>query len=262
MIIEHFNTMQKLDLPLTIKDSLTDTAELAHIRKIKNVTYIILNYPDGKDHLRSLCFQSYKDQLKVFAPSDTQLDLKHIKTFPHLLLEILELYESYIKTVHTEISKFENVMERLVDPDNVQKLYHMKKQMIHYQTALDATNDVINYISNEKPDELWKVSMSFDYATLRIETNQLIKNIHMSQRLIDSIQEASESMFSNKLNQTMKRLTSITLILSIPLFVTSFYGMNIELPFQDHSMALPFVFIISFVSTLGFVVYFYKKDLF
>ena len=49
MIIEHFNTMQKLDLPLTIKDSLTDTAELAHIRKIKNVTYIILNYPDQSE---------------------------------------------------------------------------------------------------------------------------------------------------------------------------------------------------------------------
>ncbi|WP_331836902.1 CorA family divalent cation transporter [Erysipelothrix piscisicarius] len=92
--------------------------------------------------------------------------------------------------------------------------------------------------------------------------NQLVQNIEMYQQIINSIVDVSESLFSNRLNKIMQTLTSITLVLSVPTFITSFYGMNIDLPFQDHPHALLIVFMISFFLTLGVVVYLHKKDYF
>ncbi|NLL74815.1 MAG: magnesium transporter CorA, partial [Erysipelothrix sp.] len=117
-------------------------------------------------------------------------------------------------------------------------------------------------IRREKPNSLWNEEQIFDYASIKIEINQLNQNIDMNQEILKSMIDVSESLYSNKLNKTMKSLTSITLIISIPMMITSFYGMNIQLPFQDHPYALIIVFLISFLLTLIPVMYFYKKDLF
>jgi len=70
-------------------------------------------------------------------------------------------------------------------------------------------------------------------------------------------------MISNNLNEVMKRLTVITLVLMIPTLVASFFGMNVPLPFGDAS---PFAFWIilgssTLISTL-LVLFFQRKKLY
>ncbi|WP_374722831.1 CorA family divalent cation transporter, partial [Peribacillus tepidiphilus] len=68
------------------------------------------------------------------------------------------------------------------------------------------------------------------------------------------------SIISNNLNIVMKFLTSITIILALPTMVASFYGMNVDLPFQ-HS---PHAFFITlgiavFLSTLTTIIFWKKR---
>jgi magnesium transporter len=49
--------------------------------------------------------------------------------------------------------------------------------------------------------------------------------------------DAFASIISNNLNVVMKFLASITIVLSIPNIVTSFYGMNVSLPFAENPLA-------------------------
>jgi magnesium transporter len=74
--------------------------------------------------------------------------------------------------------------------------------------------------------------------------------------------DAFASIISNNLNNVMKRLTSITLILSLPILVTSIYGMNVEIPFarSNHAFYIPVV--ISLALSLGLSWYFMKKKWF
>ena len=46
--------------------------------------------------------------------------------------------------------------------------------------------------------------------------------------------DAFASIISNNLNGVMKFLASITIVLSLPTMVASFFGMNVHLPFEDH----------------------------
>ena len=60
----------------------------------------------------------------------------------------------------------------------------------------------------------------------------------------------------------MKFLASITIVLSIPTIVTSFFGMNVALPFQDHPMAPIFIIGIFALISAGVIWVFMRKDWF
>jgi magnesium transporter len=57
----------------------------------------------------------------------------------------------------------------------------------------------------------------------------------------------------------MKILTSITIIITIPVLVSSFYGMNVKLPMQGHPYAFLLVILASFVFALIAILFFIKK---
>ena len=67
---------------------------------------------------------------------------------------------------------------------------------------------------------------------------------------------------SNNLNSVMKRLTSITIILSLPILVTSIYGMNVDIPYQHSNHAFYIPVSISLIVSLVISWYFMKKKWF
>ena len=77
--------------------------------------------------------------------------------------------------------------------------------------------------------------------------------------ILTGMMDAFASVISNNLNRVMKLLTSITIILSIPVIVSSFYGTNVKLPFQNYGHAFTLIIVIAFVISLGFFLVFWRK---
>jgi magnesium transporter len=68
--------------------------------------------------------------------------------------------------------------------------------------------------------------------------------------------DAFASIISNNLNVVMKRLTALTLLISIPTVVASFYGMNVALPLAEHPLAFALTVLASFAIAGGLAVAF------
>ena len=76
---------------------------------------------------------------------------------------------------------------------------------------------------------------------LLIEIKQGIDMSSNSLSIISSTTDAFNGIVSNNLNNVMKVLTSITLIISLPTLISGIYGMNVEgmpLPYFWFTMAL------------------------
>ena len=72
--------------------------------------------------------------------------------------------------------------------------------------------------------------------------------------------DAFASVISNNLNVIMKVLTSITILLTIPNIIFSFYGMNVAgLPW-DQFFWVPIVIAVVLILVVGYILK--KKDLF
>ena len=72
---------------------------------------------------------------------------------------------------------------------------------------------------------------------LIIETSQALETAHTYTNILSSTLDAFASIISNNQNEVLKRLTTLTLYLSVPILLASIYGMNVPLPFQDSTNA-------------------------
>jgi magnesium transporter len=76
---------------------------------------------------------------------------------------------------------------------------------------------------------------------------QLIVSIQSHNQSITSIRNAYGTIANNVLNQRMKTLTALTLLIALPNVFYGMYGMNIGLPYQEHPLAYPIIIISSLV---------------
>ena len=71
-----------------------------------------------------------------------------------------------------------------------------------------------------------------------IEVRQAMEMCDIYSSVINETMETIGSLINNNLNDTMRVLAVITLVLSVPTMVYGFYGMNTPLPL-DSSWAFP-----------------------
>ena len=74
--------------------------------------------------------------------------------------------------------------------------------------------------------------------------------------------DAYASIISNNLNVVMKFLASITLVIAVPTMISSFWGMNVVLPFETSSIGFPIIITVCVVLTLIVAWWLKKKDMF
>jgi len=56
-------------------------------------------------------------------------------------------------------------------------------------------------------------------------------------RSIRNVREGYSTIMSNNLNRVIKILTALTIVLTVPTIIASFFGMNIKLPLAESSDA-------------------------
>jgi magnesium transporter len=92
-----------------------------------------------------------------------------------------------------------------------------------------------------------------------IENKQAIEMANIYSNILSGMMDAFASVINNNLTLVMKLLTSVTIILMIPTFVSSTFGMNVPLPFQNSPHAFLIVTGISFMLSLIGVIIFWKR---
>ena len=69
-----------------------------------------------------------------------------------------------------------------------------------------------------------------------------------------------ETIISNNLNMVMKFLTVVSVIIAVPTVVSSFWGMNVPVPFQENKYGFLIVSIISVIITILAGLYINRKE--
>ncbi|RYE39145.1 MAG: magnesium transporter CorA family protein, partial [Sphingobacteriales bacterium] len=89
---------------------------------------------------------------------------------------------------------------------------------------------------------------------LIIETSQALETANTYTTILISTLDAFASIISNNQNEVLKRLSTLTIYLSIPILIASIYGMNVPLPYNDSHYAFWIPVAISAI-ILAFAIY-------
>ncbi len=177
----------------------------------------------------------------------------------HILLRVAKRYLQYLK----QIDKIYNYMERQLYKTQRNKeliqLMDLEKSLVYFNTSLKANEVTLEKILRGRIVTLYEEDQDLLEDVL-IEIRQAIEMANIYSSIISSMMESFASLISNNLNETMKVLTSITVLLTIPNIVFGFYGMNVAgLPW-DQFFWVPIVISLGIIGAVAVVLK--KKNLF
>lgn len=152
---------------------------------------------------------------------------KKMRFVYQILFRTSAMYQSTLRIIdkkRTEIE--ENVGESTEDMDLVE-LHELESTLVYFATSLRANSVVLERLSRYKRLEQYPEDTEL-LDDVIIENQQAIEMTMIYRDIINGTRELLSSVINNRLNNVMKYLTSITLVMAIPTIISGIYGMNVD----------------------------------
>jgi magnesium transporter len=260
-----------LDL-ITIKDAL-DPYETSRVEREEKTDYIFVRIPI------KVMEQIYTVPLLIVMTPDyfitiskepmdiiEKLKNNHInisttqktKLFITLLLDANSAYSHMVNEMRKKVRNFTIDVLKISNRDIIQ-LVDFESVFNDFWFSLEPLSLTFNHLLSGKYLQLFDADKDL-VEDLRIGTDQLVKLCVSNTKAIANIREAYTSIISNNLNRTVKLLTAVTLILTIPTAIASFFGMNVAVPLSGHPFAFGFIVLLTLAMTTLVWMVLWKKD--
>lgn len=189
------------------------------------------------------------------------------------LLDILfrstKYYLRYLNYIYKRSEEIEEELRKTMKNKALFELFEVQKSLVYFTTALKDNYMVLQKImrltqSTKQQSSLLKFSED-DIDLLEdviIENKQALEMVEMHRNILENMMDAFASIISNNLNIVMKFLTSIAIIFAIPTMFSSFWGMNVAVPFAANQFGFLIVSLISLVAAVMAAVFFARKGMF
>ena len=181
-----------------------------------------------------------------------------------LILQILYFNSSYflnyLKLINKETEIAEYILKNSMKNKELLKLLSLEKSLVYFTTSLKSNELVMEKTMRGKIIKLYEDDEDILEDAIT-ENRQAIEMANIYRDILNGTMDAYASIISNNLNGVMKFLTSITIVLAIPTMISSFWGMNVNLPFQNNKFGFPIMLVISIILTLLVTWWLKRKDM-
>jgi magnesium transporter len=188
--------------------------------------------------IKFITTQRYKNLIKILTLIDENIQKNVVSVVKNVQIKRSTTHKLKEKDMEMLLG-YEDFLNNLVSTYNYTALLYSKiiKKIKFYEEDKELLEDLI--IETEEGLNLCKNSL------------KSIKNIRNNYSII----------LSNKLNQTIKILTIVTILINIPTVIAGIYGMNVWLPMQESRFAIIFVLFLMIIFVGLGIFALKKKDL-
>lgn len=271
---EHFLT-QKLNMPQMFLEYLGDPEELPRVERegdwlmvillipvecgsssdmpYKTVPFGIVSHGDGV--LATICFHENvitEDFVKLSRRKGLHTSNKADFTL-RILYQTAFWYLHYLKNLTGDVSGAEKDLRRSIRNDDLIRLMHLQKSLVFFNTAIKGNVMLLGRVHTIYGDSLDSDLLE----DVDIELRQADSTVGIYSDILENTLDAYASIISNNVNGVMKRMTGLTIILMVPTFVASLYGMNVDILIGSYKFAFWGIILIAAVLTA--VAFFWLK---
>ncbi len=167
---------------------------------------------------------------------------------------------NYLKQINKETEIAEYILKNSMKNKELLKLLSLEKGLVYFATSLKSNEIVMEKTMRGKIVKLYDDDEDILEDAI-IENRQAIEMAQIYTNILNGTMDAYASIISNNLNGVMKFLTSITIVLAIPTMISSFWGMNVKLPFENSNIGFIIMIAISVILTLIVTWWLKRKDM-
>jgi magnesium transporter len=243
--LAHHLGLEQIDL----QDCL-DKYEVPRIERIQSTVLIFTRHPTEYEtglYTSTLAIILAPHYIATVAPHQCHLvqnflvqknkhsTLQKSKLLISLLLKITQDFTAHIRRVRHSVLRQEKEMIT-VDSDDITALTKNEEVLNQYQSTLIPLRNVLEAITSGRYTNLYEKDQEL-LEDLLNAVKQSEDLCSISLKSIRSLRDSYQIIFTNNLHKTIKLLTALTILFSIPTMIASLYGMNVTLPFSSHPFA-------------------------
>lgn len=173
---------------------------------------------------------------------------KKLRFVYQILYRTAAIYQSNLRTIDKKRTEIESRVGKHTEDVDLIDLHELESTLVYFATSLRANGVVLDRLTRYKRLEQYPEDKEL-LGDVIVENRQAIEMTSIYRDIINGTRELMSSVIDNRLNNVMKYLTSITIVMAIPTVISGIYGMNVDekwMPFAD----TPHGFLIICVITL------------
>ena len=279
---EFTNLSEELDIPLDFLTDSLDIDERPRFEEEDNVKLIVIKTPTENNSFNEsdayyitipICIILTHNQIVTVNSFENGAIKKFLNTFQNrhpdkknmMVLKVIEkITQTYLEFLK-EINQRRNLMEEKLYASNrneeLLELMKIQKSMVYFVTALRSNEILLLKMARTNFLGLNDEEKEF-LDDLAVDMSQALEMANIYTNILSSTLDAFASIINNNMNNVLKRLTSITIILSLPALVTGIYGMNVPIPGSGSHYAFYIPILLSVGISIIISWYFMKKKWF
>jgi magnesium transporter len=283
LIKEEFNELSgALEIPLDFLTDSLDIDERSRFEEDDNVKLIVIktatennsfNESDAFYITIPICIILTHNQIVTVNSFDNPAIKKFLTTFQSRDTDkknmmVLKIFEKIVQNFMDhlkEINQRRNILEqKLYDAnrnEHLLQLMRIQKSLVYFVTTLRSNEMLMMKIArtgflslNEEEKELLE--------DLVVDNSQALEMANIYSNILTSTLDAFAGIIANNQNEVLKRLSVITIVLTLPVLVASIYGMNVPIPYQDSKLAFYMPIGLSLIISLFIGWFFLRKKIF
>lgn len=273
----------KLNIETEDLKAALDDNERSHIEIEDNYTLILVDIPIIEERNEKQWYGTIpmgiivtKENIITVCLNDTPvltgLMKGKVKNFytswkTRFILQILyrnaALFLQYLRGINKRTEIIEKKLQQSPQNKELIQLLELEKSLVYFTTSLRSNEMVLEKLM--KIESIKKYPEDTELLEdVIIENKQAIEMVNIYSGILNSMMDAFSSVINNNVNNVMKVLAIITIVLSVPTMIFSAYGMNVNgagMPFASEPWGFVAVIGVSILMAIIVAIVFLKTKI-
>ena len=188
--------------------------------------------------------------------------------FFQILYHADTVFLQYIRRIRKRTDEIEVFLRKSTHNKEIFQLLDLKKGLTYFTAALRGNVIVAQTILRMRSDPQMRYLLQMHeededvLESVIIENKRALELAQTYSEILNNMMNAFSSVINNNLNHIMRILTSVTIVVSIPTMSSSFWSMNLAVPWQGTQIGFWIVLILALTTSSVVGMILKKKGMF
>lgn len=255
-----------------IMEDAEDFFEVPRLEKSDGGTYFFTRYPYreikedsetaplliimGESFVLTVALRPVPFLERFLSGKEAVVTTQKAKFFILMVEALTQAYDSELIKLRKAVQK-ERVRLTKIGMKGIERLVQYESRLNSMVDALVPTNAWLQQVPKGNYMQLFADDID-DMEDIIIANNQVVNQARSILKTIQNMRGGIEAIMTSRLNNSLSILTVLTILLTVPLVIASFYGMNITLPLQESPFAFFYILAANGV-ILAILIWFFQK---
>jgi len=178
-----------------------------------------------------------------------------------VLYHVAKDFLKYLKHIDKKTDEIESLLHKSLKNRELYRLMELGKSLVYFTTSLKSNEAMMERILRGRVVKMYEEDQELLEDAI-VEIKQAIEMANIYSSIMNGTMDTYASIISNNLNGVMKFLASVTIVLSIPTVIFSYFGQNVLFPYGQNGGMWLYTIAGSLIICIGAILFLYRKDMF